>query len=138
MKTRFSPILWILIIALAGQGALPGLVVCFEAAGQVRVEIVADKCCYGDTKSSGKTSGFLLETSPKSKQDNSCGPCLDTPISPVPVTKPSRNGDIIVHAFPNTTLVFDPATIETGSYSAAELVTTDAALIPIKTTILLI
>jgi len=138
MKARLSPVLWILIIALASQGALPGVVVCFEETGQVEFETIEDKCCYGDTKPSGQTAVIVLTTSPGSEPGGSCGPCTDTAISPIPVTKPKRNGDVSVSAPPSTTLAFDRAAIETEIYSASEFVAPDAALIPIKTTTLLI
>ena len=138
MKARLSPVLWILIIALASQGALPGVVVCFEATGQVEFETIEDKCCYGDTKPSGQTAFFVLTTSPGSEPAGSCGPCTDTAISPIPVTKPARNGNVNSNALPSTTLAFDPAAIETEICSASPSVATDAALIPIKTTTLLI
>ena len=138
MKARLSPVLWILIIALASQGALPGVVVCFEATGQVEFETIMDKCCYGDTKPSGQTAVFVLTTSSGSEPGGSCGPCTDTIISPIPVTKPARNGGVNNNAPPSTALAFDPAAIQTEIDSASEFVAADAALIPIKTTTLLI
>jgi hypothetical protein len=138
MKARLSPVHWILIIALASQGALPGVVVCFEETGQVEFETIKEKCCYGDTKPSGQTAVLVLTTSTGSEPAGSCGPCTDTLISPIPVTKPARNGGANSNALPSTALAFDPAAIETETYSASDFVAADTALIPIKTTTLLI
>jgi len=138
MKSRHSPIHWILILALVSHGALPGVVVCIEPAGQVKVENIADDCCYGGTNTSDRTADTLLKTSPGSVPAGSCGPCSDTPISPNPVTKPSRNGDVSVSALPSTTLALDPSAIGMESYAANLSDTTDAALVLIKTTTLLI
>ena len=129
---------WILIIALASQGALPGVVVCFEATGQVGFETVEDKCCYGDTNPSGQTAALASTTSPGSAPAGSCGPCTDTPISPISVTKPAKHRDVSVDALGSITLVFDTAAIDAEILAARELVATDAGFIPIKTTTLLI
>jgi hypothetical protein len=88
MRFCHSPIHWILILALVSHGALPGIVVCIEPAGQVKVETISDNCCYGDTITSDKIEDTLLKTSHGSAPAGSCGPCSDTPISPNPVTKP--------------------------------------------------
>jgi len=129
---------WILILALASQGALPGVVMCVEPAGEVKVESIADNCCYGDTDTPDRTAVSLLSALPGSDSGGPCGPCTDTPISINPVTKPARNGKASVSALSGTTLAFSPAAIRTGSRPVSQFVTADAALIPIKTTTLLI
>jgi hypothetical protein len=138
MKTRLSPILWILVVAFTSQGALPGVVMCFEEDGNVEFEAMADNCCYGDAKPAGQTAVFLRTTSPRSEPASSCGPCTDSPISPGPVTKPGKNGDVSGAALVSTTLAFDLTTTKTEIFSVTSYVAKDAALIPIKTTALLI
>ena len=138
MNTRLSPILWILIVALATHGAIPGVVVCLEATGQVKFEAIQDKCCYGEAKPSNPAAFFVLPTWRGPEPDGSCGPCTDTLISPVQVTKPTKNRGASVSALPSATLVLDSAAIKTEARLAGQAVNTDAALILIKTTTLLI
>ena len=138
MSTRLFPIFWILIIALATHGAIPGVVVCLEATGQVKFEAIQDKCCYGEAKPSNQAAFFVLPTWRGSEPDGSCGPCTDTLISPVQVTKPTKNRGASVSALPSTTLILEPAAIRTEVLSEGQIVSTDAALILIKTTTLLI
>jgi hypothetical protein len=138
MKTRFSPVLWILIVAFASHGAVPGVVVCVEPTGQVQVEAITVNCCSGNTNLSGQTADPAFTTSAELAPGDSCGPCTDSPISPIPVIKPAANGDSNVDALASTTLAFDPAATRTEAHSANPTVAKDAALIPIKTTTLLI
>jgi hypothetical protein len=137
MKTKMSPILWVLIAAFTSQGALPGVVICVEPAGKVEFEALADKCCFGTTKPAGRSTAFLL-TVVGSEAGGYCGPCTDSPISPAPVTKPKQSGDVGVYALVFATRLFDSTTIETNSPSVTDCVARDASLIPIKTTTLLI
>jgi hypothetical protein len=138
MKIRFSPIAWLLIVAFASHGAVPGLVVCVEPTGQVQVEAITVDCCYGDTKSSGQTAVAALTTSPESDPGDSCGPCTDSPISPIPVIKPAGKCDASVKVLTIASLALVPTAPRTADHSASTEVAKDAALIPIKTTTLLI
>ncbi|MFQ5511622.1 MAG: hypothetical protein ACE5EO_07210 [Candidatus Krumholzibacteriia bacterium] len=131
-----SPILWILIIAFTSQGTLPGVVMCVEPAGKVEYEALADKCCFGTTKPATESTVVLGTASPASERGNSCGPCTDSLISPAPVTRPAKNGDVSVAALGSARLPFNPISIETEILSVTRYVAKDAALIPIKTTIL--
>lgn len=138
MKTRLSVLLWILIVAVASQGAVPGLVVCVEPAGHVQVEAITVKCCNGETASSRENFALALTSSQDSERGDSCGPCTDAPLSPVPITRLAGNEDVETILLTSTALAFDPAAIETEIYSASGFVAAEAALIPIKTTTLLI
>jgi len=138
MKTRSSLIFWILIVVFAAHGALPGVVVCSEAAGQVAVENIENACCYGDSSPVNQATDFVFTSLPGSGPGGSCGPCTDAPLSLIPVTKTARNGDGCIDALPVATLAFDSAAIVTKTCSGSEFVATNAALISIKTTTLLI
>jgi hypothetical protein len=138
MRTRLSKLVWILIVALVSHGALPGVVVCVEATGQVVIETIGDNCCSGDTDPSPQPASTELTASLGSETADSCGPCTDSAISRDPVTKPARNGDIVIGALPGTPLVYDAAAIATEIDSGSEFIATDASLIPVKTTTLLI
>ncbi len=138
MKTKFSPVSWILIVAFASHGAVPGVVMCLESTGQVQVEAITVNCCNGDTNLSGQTVVPALTTSPETDTGDSCGPCTDSPISPIPVIKPAGKSNASVNALANTTLALDPAATRTEDHSASPAVAKHAALILIKTTTLLI
>ena len=111
---------------------------CVEPAGNVELEALTDKCCFGTTKPTGGSAVSLRTASPASERASSCGPCTDSPISPAPITKPAKNGDVNVAALVSTALSFDPTATQTEISSFTSHVAKDAALIPIKTTALLI
>jgi hypothetical protein len=127
-----------MIITFASQGAIPGVMMCVEPAGNVEFEALADNCCFRDTKPADRSAVFLRTTSLASESASSCGPCTDSPISPAPVTKPAENGDVCVGLLVSSSFSLDPASIETEIFSVSSYVANDAALIPIKTTALLI
>jgi hypothetical protein len=138
MKRRFSPILWIAIVAFITQGALPCVVVCVESAGNVEVETLAGKCCYGATNSPDLSVAHLLMTPSPSEAGNSCGSCTDTPIYPASLTRPETNHSVVVDALADSTLTLGAAAIATESFVPRSFVATDVALVPVKTTTLLI
>ncbi len=135
MRAGLSTISWILILAVASQGALPGVVVCIEPTGQVQVETISDQCCRGEAISFVETAVLVVTSDRQSDPADPCGPCTDSPISPVPVVKPAGKRDAGVAALPGA--IFAIGSAATGM-TAHPSVTTDAAFIPVKTTILLI
>ncbi len=138
MKHRFYPVFWLLVVALIGPGALPGLVVCFGQAGHVEVETTQDRCCSTYAQQSPQRTFSLLATTSAPAADSSCGRCTDTPISQTPLVKPAQAGKASVAGEQITTLAFAPVTIGMDPYSANPSVAADATLILIRSTTLLI
>jgi hypothetical protein len=137
MRPGFSTVRWLLIIALAAQGVVPGAVVCFESTGQVEFETAGDICCAGDTHPFGN-AGFSASTASRAPgSPDSCGPCTDSFISPIAVTKPAGNGDVSIN-LPRAHVAFDPPAIAARVHATARFVATDATLTSLKTKILLV
>ena len=135
MRAGLSTISWILILAVASQGALPGVVVCIEPTGQVQVETISDRCCRGEAISFVEAAAPAVTSDRPSETADPCGPCTDSPISLIPVVKPSKRVDTADGAPSSFILEFTPPA---ASMAAHPSVTTDAAFIPVNTTILLI
>ncbi len=135
MRAGLSPISLILILAVASQGALPGVVVCVEPTGQVQVETIGDQCCRGEAVPLVEAAALVVTSDRQSEPADPCGPCTDSPISPIPVVKPAGKRDAGVASPPGAVFEIGSAATRMVAHPS---VTTDAALIPVKTTILLI
>ena len=135
MRTRVHTAYWILVFALVSQGAVPGLVVCIEPSGQVGYETVDDECCSGDNQPS-RAAPVVLVASAKSETTDSCGPCTDTPVRSLLVTRPDGNGDVGTSPCVGTIPAFVAATARTCSGSHP--IDTAVSLGSVKTTALLI
>ena len=131
----------ITVIALLSQGAIPGLIFCFDSAGHFEVETLADACCggAGNLNEGPAGVGFTMPTTVNST--TACGPCTDTPVISVPVVRweggvDSANPACSCSSFPSSALVPDSNQyVATSSYRAVPI---DVSLIPVKTTALLI
>lgn len=135
MRVGLSPISWILILAVASQGALPGVVVCIEPTGQVQVETISDECCNEDASPLAEAAALAVASDGRSIPADPCGPCTDSPISLIPVVRPSDHAATVDGTLSSFKLGFNPPVTSMAVHAS---VTTDAALIPVKTTILLI
>ena len=138
MRSKFPPILWLLVAALIVQGTLPGLVICFGEAGHVELERMRDGCCDEPTRTAVQTAVVIFTESNTSSDQDSCGPCTDSAILPGPVTKPSEIGVADDYATTCAILVFIPVIDTPLDYLTEPYSSADAAFIPISTTTLLI
>jgi hypothetical protein len=89
---RFSKrlVIFMMICALAGQGIVPGLVLCRGEQGHAAVEVAFDLCCTAALRTSVQTaSAYSLDAVPPPLQDG-CGPCSDIPILANPLRSPSH------------------------------------------------
>jgi hypothetical protein len=138
MRVGFSPIFWIVIVAVAVNGAVPGLVVCVESAGQVQIEPATIDCCADESTQARRDAGELFIASLATESGDSCGPCTDVPLEAAPVIRPASDEHACATVPAASVLTFDPATIRAGDYTARQVASTDLSFIPIKTTTLLI
>ena len=133
MRSTLSPLFWILIVALAAHGLAPGLVVCLEPSGEVNYEAFRGDCCEGEAPGEDALSAGLCE----SNAAESCGPCTDTTISPTQVWRPVQDS-VAPATFECTGSSHDPAAVKSRVATVSSPAAARAALIPVKTTALLI
>ena len=134
MRAVLSVVRWILILAVVSQGAVPGVVVCYEPSGRIEFETVEDACCATGLEAAESGGPVALRST---LPDDTCGPCTDAPVTPAPVTKPARAGDIPLAAHSTRVILDTPSAIALRP-SAGRFVATTAALIALRTTTLLI
>ena len=78
-----------IVCALAGQGVVPGLVLCKGEEGHVALEAIFDQCCdYPPTAPAQPRETRSMEASDHGAQGG-CGPCSDTPFLVNPSRLPS-------------------------------------------------
>lgn len=119
----------IVVVALSSQGAVPGLVYCFDSTGHFEIENVAEDCCATDAGESSTSAGAT----------SGCGPCTDTPISSFPVLRSEQHVD---GTAPQSCCTFLPHIASTVGAAAcvtakADRVHIEPALVPVKSTVLL-
>lgn len=114
------------------------MVLCVEPAGEVQVEAATVTCCAAQTSPSHEPATLAPAVSPEPEHSDSCGPCTDTPLPPAPTTRPPENEHVGDITCPCMSLTFDHAAPETAIVFTNRFVVADAALIPVKTTTLLI
>ena len=138
MKFSSRLIIFVVMFALAGQGIVPGLVLCQGEEGHATLEMAFDRCCASSLRTSVQSrSTYFLDAVDLAAQDG-CGPCSDTPILANPLRLPARGWN-------GTLIQAQPATIVTGSVTDCVKVTLRNwlfplinPLIPIQTSVLLI
>ena len=138
MKSKFSPILWLIVAAFVCQGTLPGLVMCFGEAGHVELERARDGYCDDKKRRVAQERVAVFTHSNASTDQDSCGPCTDTAILPSPTTRPSTASLESDAATTCTILVLAPVTNKPPDYVTSPYTSADASFIPISTTTLLI
>jgi len=140
-RSHMKPLIYITVLALSFQGAIPGLILCFDSAGHFEVEAVAEACCNGMTKTTGEAADVLLAAVAPAASTSGCGPCTDTLFS-VPMVRLERDIGADDPGYPRSLL---PSTAPLSDPTSGGLYTRrsqpepfGAALIPVKTTALLI
>lgn len=127
----------VMMFALAGQGIVPGLVLCRGEEGHVAVEAAFDLCCASSLQATAQArSAISLEAADPSA--HGCGPCSDTPILANPLRLPTHERDINLGQTRRATIIDEPATNGAKTTVNTWLVHPATALIPITTSVLLI
>ncbi len=126
------------IIALLGQGLLPGVILCRGEEGHFAVEKTFDECCSPSVQAHMPSSLFFAASDLESAGHSSCGPCSDTLVSANPFKVPSHkdNSDMIPvqHSIiPVSGTASGAKKLFVSAVNPAEL-----AMIPIKSTFLLL
>ena len=132
-----------MVVALSLQGAIAGLIICVDHAGHVEVETVGDGCCGGGTNSSEQPTIAVLTALTSVNSTSTCGPCTDTLILSAPIIRTERYGDstdiaLSCDALPFNTLSCGPKAVPGLARSASRFASADVALVPTRTTTLLI
>lgn len=132
-----------MVVALSLQGAIPGLIVCVDNAGHVEVGTVEDACCCAGANSGKQPTGAMLTALTSANSMSTCGPCTDTLILSAPIIRTERYGNstdiaLSCDALPFNTLSCDPKAIPGLARSASPFASADVALVPTRTTTLLI
>ena len=127
-----------MMFALAGQGIIPGLVLCQGDEGHVAVEVAFDRYCASSLLTSSQAPKTHSLDAMDLRAPDGCGPCSDTPILVNPLRLPT-------HEWNANLSQAQRATIITGGITDCVKVTASnwldpliCSLIPIKTSVLLI
>ncbi len=79
-----------MMFALAGQGIIPGLVLCQGDEGHVAVEVAFDRYCASSLLTSSQAPKTHSLDAMDLRAPDGCGPCSDTPILVNPLRLPTH------------------------------------------------
>ena len=137
MKSTERMVTFVMIIALLGQGIFPGMILCRGDEGHFAVETMLERCCSAFVQAPSHLSLSLLYE-PESATNSTCGPCADTLIPANAVRMPAYERHLgvvpaqVAPVLPSG-IAFQAKRLFVSIFNPTEL-----ALIPIKTTFLLL
>jgi len=140
MRKIFSPLFWLLVVFMVGQGTMPGLVVCLGDDGHAEVEKTQGECCDPSRQPAPEQGGYVLAAASQSTAGDSCGSCTDSPLS---LTTALRIKPQVSHAASVAELEIarsshHPSRLGLKPLAEGPSVVAKATRIPIATTTLLI